>query len=151
MPPVEHDLSDDQSALDRIAGQAGEAVARFDGFAGADVTLLNVSENATFLVEAGPARRAVFRVHRLGYHDRQAIESELAWVEAVRRDGGVDTPAVIRGSDGQLVAPVGRRAGGEPRWGVLFEHVAGHEPRALDPISCYRLGALTARLHGHAR
>ena len=37
-----------------------------------------------------PARYAL-RVHRPGYHTAQQIESELAWLDALREDGAVDT------------------------------------------------------------
>ena len=57
------------------------------------VELLAISENATFLAR-DPERAApvVLRVHRPGYHRRAEIESELAWIEALRRDRVVETP-----------------------------------------------------------
>ncbi|MEM8821777.1 MAG: aminoglycoside phosphotransferase, partial [Pseudomonadota bacterium] len=51
------------------------------------VSLLTVSENATFRAD-DPARPApvILRVHRPGYHTRAEIESELAWIEALRAE-----------------------------------------------------------------
>ena len=45
------------------------------------LTLLNISENATYAVDdPATGERSVLRVHRPGYHSRAAIESELAWI-----------------------------------------------------------------------
>ena len=58
-----------------------------------NVELLTISENATFLAEEPEGgRKVVLRVHRPGYHTQQEIESELAWIIALRREGIVETP-----------------------------------------------------------
>ena len=62
--------------------------------AGGRATLINLSENHTFRIDA-PAGRTVLRVHRPGYHTAASIESELAWLEALRRD--TDLPVVRPG------------------------------------------------------
>ena len=50
----------------------------------ARLTLLNVSENATYAVDdPASGERTVLRVHRHGYHDAAEIESELAWLDAL--------------------------------------------------------------------
>ncbi len=68
----------------------------------ADITLLSLSENATYLIcDRAAGRTAVLRVHRTGYHPPGAIESELAWLQALRRDEGLLTPAVYRAADGR--------------------------------------------------
>ena len=68
------------------------------------VELLNVSENATFLLDDPQTdRRLVLRVYRPGYRDEAEIRSELAWIDALRRDGVVPTPAPVAGTDGDLV------------------------------------------------
>jgi Ser/Thr protein kinase RdoA (MazF antagonist) len=113
------------------------------------VTLLSVSENGTFLVETDD-RREVLRVHRPGYHSPAAIESELDWMESVRRDSLIATPEVIRAEDGRRVVEV--RIGDEARLVDLFTFVPGTiaEDDASD-ISFADLGAITAALHEHVR
>ena len=98
MPPLpepgEHDLSAGGDVLAQVTEYARVALRRYDCHPDASVELLNVSENATFLVcdpDAGPS---VLRVHRLGYHTEQEITSELAWMEALRAEAGVRTPRV---------------------------------------------------------
>jgi Ser/Thr protein kinase RdoA (MazF antagonist) len=115
------------------------------------ISLLSLSENATFLLE-GAAGKAVLRIHRAGYHDAPAIRAELDWIEALRADQVVDTPAVLRNIAGESVTLL-RSGSGEPdRHAVLFAHVPGGEPFAGAGLAPWfeRLGALTARLHLHA-
>jgi len=121
------------------------------GMPDAEITLLNVSENATFRADAADGRRLVLRVHRTGYHSREAIESELAWISALRADGIVHTAPVIPTPDGRDIVVV-RHPGGEERNVVAFEWMNGVEPPEDRLVDDFReLGAITARLHRHAR
>lgn len=125
-----------------------------------DVVRLNVSENVTFtLNDRQNNRRLVLRVHRPGYHSEAEIQSELAWITALREQGAVTTPAPVSGANGKLIQrlhAVTERHGSiaEAMYhAVIFEHVAGHEPaRTEDLFDTFRaLGAITARMHMHAR
>ncbi|TQS43576.1 phosphotransferase enzyme family protein [Cryptosporangium phraense] len=128
---------------------AEAAVARY-GLT-ASVELLNVSENETYLVRAADSTR-VLRVHRLGYHPPGAIPSELAWLDALRAEAGVRTPRVIPAADGSRVVTVADPAGGPDRDCVLFEFLPGREPSEDNLRADFEpLGALTARMHQHAR
>lgn len=121
------------------------------GMPDAEITLLNVSENATFRADSADGRRLVLRVHRTGYHSREAIESELAWISALRADGIVRTAPVIPTPDGRDIVVV-RHPGGEERNVVAFEWMNGVEPPEDRLVDDFReLGAITARLHRHAR
>jgi Ser/Thr protein kinase RdoA (MazF antagonist) len=115
----------------------------------ATVTLLSFSENGTFLVETDD-RCEVLRVHRPGYHSLAAIESELDWMECVRRDSSITTPQVITAVDGRRV--VESRIGDDVRLVDLFTFVPGTiaEDDASD-ISFGELGAITAALHEHVQ
>jgi len=116
------------------------------------VRLLNVSENATYALSDPRGRELVLRLHRVGYSSAEEIRAELLWMEALRRDGVIDTAAPVAGIDGepvQVLAPVG---GGPPRFAVAFERVPGVDPDALEAVRWFaRLGELTARMHVHAR
>ncbi|MCX6434242.1 MAG: phosphotransferase [Actinobacteria bacterium] len=117
----------------------------------AELTLLNVSENGTFRVDDPVQGRSVLRVHRTGYHAREAIASELAWITALRSEGTVRTPAFIPSPAGDDVVLV-RLAGGEERFVVRFEWVDGVEPTEDRLAADFEeLGGITARLHAHAR
>ena len=130
----------------------------------ARLTLLNISENATFAVDdpadpadpidpADPAGggRSVLRVHRPGYHSAAAIGSELDWIAALRAEGVVSTPPVLATASGDRVV-TGRHPDGEARHTVRFAWAPGDEPRGARLVDDFRaLGAITARLHLHAR
>jgi Ser/Thr protein kinase RdoA (MazF antagonist) len=118
------------------------------------ISLLNVSENATFALSDPAARRdLVLRVHRVGYSSAEEIHSELAWINALRRDGVIDTATVVPGSNGELVQTLAPPSGRVPRHAVAFERLPGKEPDAgVDaPRWFERLGELTAKLHLHAK
>lgn len=106
---------------------------------------INVAENVTYLVETS-GRRTVLRLHRIGYHTRRAIECELAWSGALGREGGVQTPSVILGRNGDAVQQAGLHLA------VLFEFVPGAHPDENDDLSASfeRLGAMAARTHLHS-
>ena len=121
---ADHDLSAGGDVLDRVTACARMALRRYDCHPDASVELLNVSENATFLVldpEAGPS---VLRVHRLGYHTEDEIASELAWMDALRAEAGVHTPRVLSATDGQRVVTVPETSTRD-RHCVRFEFLPG--------------------------
>ena len=123
-----HDLSAGGDVLDRVTACARTALRRYDCHPDASVELLNVSENATFLVSDPAAGPSVLRVHRLGYHTEQEIASELAWMDALRAEAGVRTPRVLPAADGRRVVTV--TEADTARHCVRFEFLPGTEPGA---------------------
>lgn len=116
------------------------------------VTTLNLSENATFkAVDPDTGQPIILRVHRPGYHDRDEIESELRWIRDLRSEGIVATPKPLpRKDDGYIGSMF---AAGDIRQVVAFEFMSGAEPAQGDgSVDGFRkLGAISARLHHHAR
>jgi Ser/Thr protein kinase RdoA (MazF antagonist) len=128
---------------------AAAALRRYGLSPEATATLCNVSENHTYRVE-DPASETGYalRVHRDGYRTAVQIESELQWLDALRADGAVDTCVPVPAPSGERVVSVdGRNV-------VLWEWLPGSEP---DPegdavLDGFRvLGAVSARMHAHAR
>ncbi|HYZ56440.1 MAG TPA: phosphotransferase [Streptosporangiaceae bacterium] len=146
-----HDLSVGGDVLTRVARCAQGALGGYGCHPGAGVTLLNVSENATFLVEDPDEGPSVLRVHRLGYHTEQEIASELAWMDALRAEAGVRTPQVLAAKDGSLVVTATDPVSGDQRYCVRFEYLPGSEPVAGAIEHFAELGEITARMHRHAR
>src|SRR5271154_6077145 len=155
-----HDLSAGGDVMDRVTACARAALHRYGCHPDASVELLNVSENATFLVSDPGARPSVLRVHRLGYHSQQAIASELAWMDALRAEAGVRTPRVLPAADGRRIVSVTDHgvSGQRPatRLCVRFEFLPGTEPPgsgggAAAAAHFAELGEITARMHAHAR
>ena len=118
----------------------------------APVSLLTISENATYVVEdEGNGRRLVLRVHRPNYHTESEILSELAWITALRESGVVETPRPVPEIDGTLLSSF--PDGDTRRYVVAFEHMSGKEPDPSDDLVKWygRLGEINARLHLHSR
>ena len=120
----------------------------------AAVSLLNVSENATYRVDdPATGRRIVLRVHRVGYHEPDEIRAELAWIGALRAAGAVATPEPLPACDGEPVQTLPPPSGRPARQAVAFAFAEGREPAQGEdlPRRFEDLGHLTARLHAHSR
>ncbi len=116
----------------------------------AEVQLINVSENVTYLVESAGTKQ-ILRVHRENYHTLRAIECELAWMDALQTNDVIQVPKVIQGSDGAPIQQA-RTAGLDgPRYMVMFEFLEGQAPDEAGDLSdkFYDLGAIAARCHLH--
>jgi Ser/Thr protein kinase RdoA (MazF antagonist) len=122
-------------------------LARWPAAAGGVATLVNLSENHTFRIEAA-AGRSMLRLHRPGYQSGASIASELAWLAAIRADTGLPVPRALPGWDGEALQEV---AAG--RFAVLFAHEPGREPQPADDLVPLfeTIGAYAAQLHRHAR
>jgi Ser/Thr protein kinase RdoA (MazF antagonist) len=140
-----------QDLSHELESLAHEALRGYGVGADAEVTLVSLSENAVFAVDDPvTGTRSALRLHRPGYHSRRAIESELAWITAVRSDRVVATPAVLPARDGALVTAVPVGDGGH-RFAVRFAWVPGVEPAGTRLLEDFRtLGATAAGLHAHA-
>ncbi len=118
----------------------------------AAVTLMSISENATYLVDdEDGGRRLVIRIYRPGYQTEAEIRSELAWIEVLRAAGVVETPRPVPTVGGELLCILGDDV--RRRWMAAFEFMAGCEPDpAGDIVRWYsRLGAVSATLHRQSR
>ena len=140
----------------RIELLANAALDRYCLPPGARARLINVSENATCEVEApaGGEGKWALRVHREGYQSRNTIASELAWLEALRRDGVVVAPTPIAAADGELIQVVSHEGVAGPRHVVLFAWETGRAPdeEQQDLRGPFEvLGELTARMHLQVR
>lgn len=134
-----------------MASQIAPALLLWDETTGSAARLLTDSENQIFIVETPDRGAFVLRVHRVGYQTRAAIESELAWLEALQRDTDIVLSHALAGRDGRLVQAF-ETAEGEPRMAVLFGFIAGEEPSIeSDLTATFRtLGRYAATMHVHA-
>jgi len=146
-PEISHD-----QLLDRLTALANASLSLWSLPSGATARLINISENATFLIEAADGYRSILRVHRQDYHTRNAIGCELAWMQDLGANGGVITPATIAGRDGEEIQE--NRIDGLPgsRYLVMFEFVEGVEPDENEDLVApfEELGEIAARTHVHS-
>ncbi|WP_230205264.1 phosphotransferase enzyme family protein [Parafrankia elaeagni] len=137
-----------------LAGLLDDVLAAYDLGPAPVAVLHTISENLTYRVEdPSSGRRWALRLHRPGYHGAAEIAAELAWVEALRAEGVVATPPVVRNRTGSALTTV--RSGPAARHGVLFAWVEGAEPEPGDDAALVSsfgvLGDMAGRLHEHAR
>ena len=72
--------------MDRVRQCAADALRAYGAHPDTVIELLNVSENATFLVSDPDAGPSVLRVHRLGYHsESRSLTSSQRWSAAAAR------------------------------------------------------------------
>lgn len=130
---------------------ANQSLSLWDVPEGAHARLVNVSENATYLVEALGGYKSILRIHRENYHSHRAIECELAWLEALDDEKVVTTPGYYIGKNGDPIQQGQVEGLADPRYMVLFHFVEGDAPdESGDMTSGYEeLGAIAARCHEH--
>jgi len=91
------------------SGDASEAIRRLAesaldcwGLSGQRLELVMYRENAVFRVETSDKRSAALRVHRPGYHDEAALQSELVWMDYLAK-AGLASPSPIADRKGRFV------------------------------------------------
>jgi Ser/Thr protein kinase RdoA (MazF antagonist) len=93
----------------------------------------------------------LLRINRPSVHTAQTIESEMAWLTALRRDTDLDVPEPVRSHDGPFVVVVEDAGVPVPHACVLLRWLQGRfSDRRLTPEQLRRVGILEARLHDHA-
>jgi len=109
--------------------------------------LISLSENEIYKVETPSGKKWALRLQRPGYHSRNSLASEIAWLLALRKDGVVNTPVPVAGFNGEWIQIVAERNL------VLFEWEDGRQPEIeMDLRACFKtLGAVTAQLHMHSK
>ncbi|MGB0659661.1 MAG: phosphotransferase enzyme family protein [Mangrovicoccus sp.] len=118
---------------------------------GWSLELLNLSENATFLVQSAIGQRRILRVHRPNYHCLQEVLSELSWIEALQAETDLRFARVVPNRDGDYVVQLDLPSGSVMI--VAFDWLEGREPAPSDDLEAdfLQLGEITAALHEHAQ
>ncbi|NND00645.1 MAG: phosphotransferase [Gammaproteobacteria bacterium] len=113
--------------------------------------LINVSENATYMVE-GSNWKSVLRVHRENYHSERAIQCELEWSRALNDDGRIITPDFYPGRDGNPIQSGTVEGLPASRFMVMFHFVEGTQPdEDQDLVKPFEeLGEIAATTHLHS-
>ncbi|MDR9394122.1 MAG: phosphotransferase [Roseovarius sp.] len=140
-----------EQQLEHLEVLANDSLSLWDIPDDATARLINVSENATYLVE-GSGHKSILRIHRENYHSRRAIECELAWSHALDRESEVMTPGAYTGRDGEVIQQGQPQGLPDPRYMVLFEFVDGDQPDESHDLEgpFEELGEIAARTHLHS-
>ncbi len=139
---------------DNYKKAAARACCQYSWKASVKLSLMRLSENATFLVtELSESRpRRVMRVSRAGYHTAGEIQAEIEWLERLSRQNQVRTVRPIKNCQGSFLT--GAEQAGQKYTCVLFEYLGGIHP---DPsgdktaVEDFRqIGRIAALLHRNA-
>ena len=79
--------------LQQLTGEVEKLLGHWNINETANISLLTVSENATFMVtDEENNQRFIIRVHRPEYHSKNEILSELRWIQSLREQALLNTP-----------------------------------------------------------
>jgi len=155
-----HDLTY-QGRVRRMRRLAEMALAAF-GISDARFKLLRQAGNTLFRVytpanddkvagELFEPGQYLLRVHEPGYQEPEAIDLELAWLAAMRRDADLPVLEPVPTLDGRLLLPVSLPGIPQTRNCSLLRWVKGRSVhRRCQPYHLQAQGRLLARLHNFA-
>lgn len=130
---------------------AGEALGAY-GLAGAEMEWVSETSSVVYRVTRPDGLRCALRIHRPGHKVVRWIESEMTWLEAIRRETNLLAPRPIRTLRGDLLSSA-RLPDGAALPGALLEWVEGtvSTPETIQPEQVRRVGMYLARLHTFSR
>lgn len=116
----------------------------------AEIRLINISENLTYLVEAKGTYKSILRVHRPGYRSQKEIVSELLWLAELQAENLISVPTAVNGINGSVIQNLTTvTTSKQPMNLVLFEFIDGSHPEETEDqqdLFC-SLGQMAATLH----
>ncbi|WP_417309891.1 phosphotransferase enzyme family protein [Devosia sp.] len=137
----------DSATSDPVPAEYGlveAGLSLWPGLEGARVTLINISENHTFRLDLPSGGARILRLHRPGYQSRDAISSELAWLDDLANGTEIPVPHPFPGNDGEVLQILG-----DDRPAVVFAFEPGDEPTLDQDLTALfeTLGRYAATLH----
>jgi len=120
---------------------------------------IKVRENAVFAVHLANGEKVVLRVHRLGYHSDEALQSEQLWMRALDAQR-IAVPRHVLSKNGNAFELIGLSGLPGPRQVDVFEWIDGQQLGSVEQgLSAgagsvaqiyHTVGELAARIHNQA-
>jgi len=119
------------------------------------LSLIKFRENAVFCAHRADGVKCALRVHRAGYHSRQALNSELVWVQHLAAHG-ISVPQIVPARSGQVLVEMAVPEVPEPRHVDMLAWIEGDAPGSAEhglPSEVdvgaifFQAGQLAARIH----
>jgi Ser/Thr protein kinase RdoA (MazF antagonist) len=138
--------------FDRIAEKS---LAYFPCKTALTMKLLNYSENATYLIkDSGSGEKYILRVSRPGYHTKEEIEGELAWLKAIHENTPIEVLLPLPNKKGEYIQVIRLENAPEKYLCTMFTFLNGDlldEENESALIGHFEtLGEVTAHLHEHS-
>ncbi len=113
--------------------------------------LITNSFNGIFRLDTATGEKFILRVCLPDERRLAEIQSEMAWLAALRRDTDLAVPEPVLTRSGALVTTAAAPGVPEPRHVVVFSWLPGPNlAERLSEANLYKLGRLTAQLHDQA-
>ncbi|GBQ25727.1 putative homoserine kinase type II [Acetobacter estunensis NRIC 0472] len=111
-------------------------------------SLLSFSENAVYRINTPQGETFILRLHRPHYRSVDDIRSEITFIEHLRTDKVLLTPAILPTLNRETLSFTGQ--GEQEQHAVLFAYHPGHAP-SEDRLAeeFHELGRISARLHNY--
>jgi Ser/Thr protein kinase RdoA (MazF antagonist) len=107
--------------------------------------------NGIFRLDSAAGEKYIVRVSLPEERELVEIQSEMAWLAAIRQDTDLAVPEPMPTRSGALVTTATAPGVPEARHVVVFSWLSGPDlAEWLSEANMYKLGLLTARLHDHA-
>jgi len=131
--------------------QAAKTVLREYDLSDAAIQPIMYVNNAVFAVESG-GQKFVLRLHRRGLKRSVWIESEMCWLDAIRRDTLLRVPRPVRTLENEFIAQAEVEGIDEPLNSTLLRWVEGifYKTSELNLEQVRKLGVFLARLHQYS-
>ncbi|WP_188455875.1 phosphotransferase enzyme family protein [Virgibacillus oceani] len=142
-----------EDQLEKYLQIAKIAIQSYPALSQSTITLLNYSENATYLVKhPTTGAKQILRVSRPDYHTKTEIESELIWLESINKHASLHVALPIRAKNGEYIQEV--TLDKKRYYCTLFTFLEGDAPDEEKESELIRqfeiLGEITALLHDHS-
>ena len=121
-----------------------------------EATLLQLSENITYLIENRlTGEKAVLRISRPGYHSMDELEAELLWLKEIKNYTPLIVADPIKGNNGSYIQLINSWMINNTYACILYEFLDGRAPDESDEQAILArftdLGEATAYLHRHVK
>lgn len=112
----------------------------------ADIMLINYAQNKMYLID----NKYILRLCDIGYHNVDELNSELAWISALRDNYHLITPTAIRGVNGDYIQQI--NDDGQLYNLILFHYIDAQHINDDDIVQYFfSLGKMAATTHQHSQ
>ncbi|HEX2914650.1 MAG TPA: phosphotransferase [Chloroflexia bacterium] len=107
--------------------------------------------NTVYRIEMPGGVSYILRLNRPGRRNREEIENEIAWLQALLQDTSLTVPRPLPARTGDYLVTLSLPEWEKPRYAVLFEWLPGrHCTQGLQPLTVRKMGRAMATLHEHS-
>lgn len=111
------------------------------------IDFINHGENTTFKITDIKGVNYLLRIHRWGYHSKEAILEELSWLEDISKTTNIIVPKPLRSKDNNLIETILKESVTNERHVCVFHWIGGNSLwMALRPKHMHLIGQKMASL-----